>query len=138
METVSIGMMRDFAVGIRQALRDNLTLGPAVPLGMWQWTLMDGSTWAAVLHDGDDVTGDNIIGWAGFSQELDLRSVIGVYIAPTYRGRGYATTLVRALLSQLLGRDVLATGEQVYATTSRWPQYEEILDELGLECVEWQ
>lgn len=136
--SIFVDRMANLAAGLRANLRNHLTLGAHIPLGMWQWTLMDGSTWAAVGYDGTRMLADGLQGWAGFSQELDLKPVIGVYVAPEHRGQRLAHRLVSSLVIDLLARDIVQPGETIFATTSRWPAYYDILESHGVECAEWE
>ena len=129
--------MPDLAVGYRQRLRE-LTLGPGTPWGMWQWPLRGGAVWAMIAFWGTDLRTDQMIGWSAVSLEEDLIPVIGCFVAPTYRKRGLATTLVTSVIHSLRGTGVLADGDEVAAVTSRWPMYEDVIAACGLVCKEWQ
>lgn len=132
MRTLVIGKIHELPVGWRTRLRE-LTLGP-VAWGIWSWTFHDGSTWAAVLIEDDEPQA-----WAALTLQTDVLPVVGCYVPEARRGRGEGVELVRALLTHLVEHDrVLSRGSAVFASTWRWPKYVELLESVGLRCLEWK
>jgi GNAT superfamily N-acetyltransferase len=116
----------------RQRLRD-LSLGP-IEGAMVRWSYHDGSTWAVVLFEGSERTPEAIIGWSVFTLQEDEHPIIGTFVDPAKRGRGYGAELVRKLLHEC--RDRVPAGI-IYAVGDWWPLYPELIEEAGFEHDEW-
>lgn len=128
--------MAEVPIGIRHELRERFTIGPRID-GLWSLTFHDGSTWAIIAYDGE-IGPNKILGWAALTQQLDLHPMIGAFVPESGRGRGLASLLVTTLLRYLLGEKVLAPGDTIFATTSRWAKYFELCESVGLVCEEWR
>lgn len=133
--TIKISAMRDLPVGMRARLRE-LTIGP-VAWGLWSLTHHDGSTWVAIGFAGDSQDPKNALGWACVTAEYDVLPMLGIYVSEAYRRRGIGAQLGGALLSSLLQSGHINAGSEVYVSLWRWPNYEKLLESLGLRCVEW-
>lgn len=134
MITVVIGRMAEIPVGWRQRIRE-LSLGP-VAWGSWSWTFQNGDCWVACAFEGVETNPEAMVGWAAVTKEVDLLPVIGAYVDEGHRGRGLATMLATALLRWLVPVH-LSPGAEVYATTHRWPGWQEVIESCGLQCRQW-
>lgn len=101
---------------------------------MVRWSYHDGSTWALVLFEGTTRSPANIAGWAVFTLQEAEHPIIGVYVDPDRRGRGYGTELVMRLLE--LCADKVPYGE-VYAVADWWSKYPELISNAGFAHIEW-
>jgi GNAT superfamily N-acetyltransferase len=99
--------------------------------GMWQWTYHDGSTWLAIIAEGQ-LTPDNFKGWAAITKEEEPHPVVGVYVTPDRRGCGYAEDLVNHLLT-MYPQDP----GYCYAASRYWDQWPRLLQRHGLSHLEW-
>ncbi len=101
---------------------------------MVRWSYHDGSTWAAVLFEGHYRDPSAIVGWAVFTLQEAAHPIIGVYVDPKCRGRGYATVLVKRLLEEC--KDRVPCGK-IYAVADWWPKYTELIADAGFKQLEW-
>jgi GNAT superfamily N-acetyltransferase len=124
--------MADVPKRWRQRLR-RLSLGSEEG-AMVRWSYHDGSTWANVLFEGQRRDPAAIAGWAVFTLQEAEHPIIGVYVAPSRRGRGYGTRLVTGLLESCAH---LVTTGKVYAVADWWPHYVPLLASFGFEHLEW-
>ena len=128
---IEIAKMSDLPVGHRQRIRE-LSLGP-IAWGAWSWTFQDGSCWAAVGFDGDEV-----IGWSACTFEVDMLPVVGAFVAPSWRGRGTGSVLVTTLLRYLGGRRMIAPGAEIFNSTWRFPAYDGLIESCGFKSRRWE
>ncbi len=119
--------MRDIPFETKASMR-LLSFGP-IEGSMVRWTYHDGSTWAVLLYDNDV-----LIGWACITKQEEPHPVIGVYIANTRRGSGYAKLLVSAMLS-IYSNEIDSV---VYAVAENWPKYVEVIEQAGFTHREWE
>ena len=125
-----IDKMGCLPVGHRQRIRE-LSLGP-VAWGAWSWTFQDGSCWACLAFDGEDLAG-----WSAVTLEIDMLPVVGVYVAESYRRQGLGSLLLTTLLRYLLGCKVLSPGVEIFNSSWRWSAYDELIQSCGLRSRKW-
>lgn len=101
---------------------------------MVRWSYHDGSTWAAVLFEGHRREPNAIVGWGVFTLQEAEHPIVGVYVAPDKRGRGYASKLVTRLLDECGHR---VPHGKIYAVADWWPKYIELFAAAGFEHLEW-
>lgn len=131
--TIRTYRMADVPVGWRVRMRE-LSLGPLPDgWGSWSWTFHNGSCWAALGFVNDN----ELVAWAGLTEEVDTLPVVAVFVEELHRGSGLAAELLTSLLRGLLVAGDISVGDRIYASTGRWGRYEIVMDELGLECVTW-
>ena len=135
MHTITVARMSEVPVGFKPRLRA-LTIG-AVAWGLWSLTHHDGSTWCAIAFDGEP-SADNIVGWGALTYEYDALPMAGVYVDPDTRQRGVGSLLFTTMIRSLIASEDLEFGAQVYVTSWRWPRYESLGEECGIECVTWE
>lgn len=110
--------------------------------GYWamsRWLHQDGSCYASILFEGDPtdpLTPAQIVCWAVLTFEDDEYPVIGVYVDPTRRGKGYAQAAVD-MLFQIHQSEVDDAGGVVYAVNERWPKYRPMIAARGWTHKEW-
>ena len=125
------------AVGYRQRMRE-LSLGPDIPWGTWSWTFQDGSCWASMAFENGRMTPERMVGWAGLSMEIDKLPVVACFVDESWRRQGIGSSLVTSLLSTLRDTGKLSRRDTIFATTSRWPKFYELVEDCGMACKEWE
>lgn len=122
--------MCDLTEDMREGIRKN-SLGP-IAYGSWSWTWSKGATYAAVAMDGDDM-----IGWAIVTEDVDSLPVIGLFVVQAYRRTGLSELIVSTLLNWLTPA-ILPPGSQIFASLGRWPKYTKVIRKAGHEAVLWE
>lgn len=120
---------------LRARIRE-MSLGP-IAWGSWSWTFHDGSCWVALAFEGDEPVPRRLLAWAALTKETDRLPVIGAYTHLDWRRLGLAERAVDALLGHVVGGGHLAPGDEVFASTWRWPRWHGLLERHGLRCVTW-
>lgn len=132
MTTMVVLQMRHVPDEWRERLRE-LTNHEGSP--QWRWSYHDGSTWCCILFVGDGVRVYGIQGWSVLTLQEEPHPVLGVYVDPDHRGKGYAEQLVNHLL--VCCKRHMTTGT-VYAYSGAYPKYKQIIEARGYSHLEWE
>lgn len=130
---IEVARVGDLPQTVLRRLRA-LSLGPDQEWGSWSWFFSTGRVWAAVAVK----PGEGVVGWCALNFELDVLPVIGVFVDPDHRSGNLAHELVERLLEVLGALGELDDVRGFFASTERFPEYDELMTSHGFRCLTWQ